>query len=93
MTPYVTKNMNILPSGISSASFSFQNIADNVIYIMQKRAKIYIQNGTSNVTQWESGVNNFNWSLNNDMFTFKKYDNQMVFLHFFFFFFCNFSET
>ena len=51
MTPYVKKNMNILSSGISSTSFSFQNIADNVIYIMQKRAKIYIQNGTSYVTQ------------------------------------------
>ena len=38
----------------------------------------------------ESGVNNFNWSLNNDMFPFKKYDNQLVFLQFFFF---HFSET
>ena len=49
--PICKKNMNILPSGISSTSLSFQNIADNVIYIMQKRAKIYIQNGTSNITQ------------------------------------------
>ena len=51
--PICKKNMNILPSGVSSTSFSFQNIGDNVIYIMQKRAKIYIQNGTSNITQWE----------------------------------------
>ena len=41
----------------------------------------------------KSGVNNFNWSLNNDMFTFKKYDNQMVSLQFFFPFFWNIIGT
>ena len=41
----------------------------------------------------ESGVNDFNWSLNNDMFPFKKYDNQMVFLQFFFSFFWNIIGT